>query len=181
MEALLGYLYGIQPNTTISTWRQWLTLRCAADKYLLRLLHKIADASMVAEINATTEPDEIFAIIRTLKHDHGHDDSLATLAESLRFDHLRNLIDNKDYRSYLDEDKERLWDQLDELSFAAGCEKKRLVCCKVCHKIWWSEDHDEHEAMTSACVRKGRRTSSGGRHQIERIWCWVVRGSVPRE
>lgn len=113
-------------------WREWLHLRMTADKYLEPKLSATADENFRESALECTSSDEIFDIIETIKSEVAHDESLVGFGEKMRRDNLDKLIRNDRYRAQLDSGgKEAIWQQLDELIFAADLVKKRYHLCTI--------------------------------------------------
>lgn len=169
MQLLLQHLYSIEPDPFQAPWRTWLNLRTTADKYPLSALRKLADTSLRSAVGCITNADSIFTIIRTLETKYADDDALTALAKSLRRENLHKLLRNARYRAYLDEDRSRLWKQLEELSFAAHLQEKTLSGCKRCGKLWWG---DRPEAVDQTCPATQVRNV---KHDIMSLPCWTQR------
>lgn len=145
--ALVHYLYNAKGDSDSAerqqSWDYYLNLRITGDKYLCMELKMSAEANLCAKIESMSDTTMILSILRTLQDEHPDDAILLRLAAQLRKTHFHKLIKDKGYRSYLDEDKERLWAQLDEL-IPFTKEQKTVVSCTKCSAIWWKSQAANH-------------------------------------
>lgn len=155
--AVVRHLYNAKSKVIIDVpvspteWEFYLKLRTTADKYLCHNLKISADISFRAVVRSTSDTTQIFHVIRTLQDEYSHDDALIRLAGELRKAHLPKLITEDGYRAYLNEDKERLWVQLDELASFATMEQKTVASCEKCPAVWWKGQAANH---TATCTVK---------------------------
>ena len=112
-------------------WQFGLNLYKAADKYLELELSAMAIASFRHVASQETDSDTVFDIIETINNDMAHDKKCVAFGEKLRKDNIGSLLKNDRFRAQLDASgKEAVWQQLDELIFAADLVKKRYFVCK---------------------------------------------------
>lgn len=78
----------------------------------------------------STHSDTIFDIIKAINNEMAHVERLAALGEKLRKDNLGILLTNDRYRAQIDSGgKEAIWQQLEDLIFAADLEEKGYYLC----------------------------------------------------
>jgi hypothetical protein len=113
-------------------WRVWLDLYKAADKYLELGLRLVANENFGKATRKTTSSGTIFDIVEAINNEMAHDKSLVGFGENLRKDNIGILLKDDRYRAQLDSSgKEAVWQQLDELVFAADLVKKRYHLCNT--------------------------------------------------
>lgn len=120
----------VADSTGKDEWRVWLNLQKAADKYLEPELSRAASKNFCQAATKSTNSDTIFDIIEAINSEMAHDEESVEFGEKLRKDNIGILLKNDRFRAQLDSGgKEAVWQQLDELVFAADLVKKRYFVC----------------------------------------------------
>lgn len=125
------YKLPIEPvSTGKQKWRFWLDLHQTADKYLEPELSLTANESFRQAALESTNSDTVFDIIEAINSEMAHDGELVEFGEKLRKDNIGSLLKNDRFRAQIDSGgKDAVWQQLDELIFAADLVKKRYFLC----------------------------------------------------
>lgn len=143
-------------------WRFLLDLQQAADKYLEPQLSRQATSAFCAAAEQSADADTVLDIIEAITNEMAHDEEFVGFGENMRKDNLGILLSNDRFRARLDNGgKEAIWQQLDELAFAADLEKKRCyLCSDHLHTVFCEpapstdqETAKEHCAVCEAQVR----------------------------
>lgn len=160
VEEILRKIYGCTlPEADQRSWRFWLNLVTAADKYLEVSLSDKANTFFVYSAWKEKNPDAIFDIIEAIKSEASLLEKLMQLAEQLRYHNLQALLDNDRYRATLDNDKALMWEQLDELKVRSwpapakctpgdGLVKKRHFLCPVHHSAFYTRSSTSTDKKT---------------------------------
>ena len=161
-------------------WRFWLDLYQTADKYLELRLSQLAIENFRETALASTNSDIVFDIMEAINNEVAHVAKLVDFGEKLRKNNLGILLKNARYRAQLDSGgKEAMWQQLDELLFAADLEEKRYFLCSdhfetVFHEPDLSADEETEEHCCAVCevrVLDGAGYfSTPPRHQERSAW-----------
>jgi len=133
-EYLLRYLYGAEQNScwndptnaTMSSLRNWVVLRIAADKYLLPMVNQHARKPFLAQAAGLSNSDEIVAFSSELKDSHNQHN----LAEAVRKIHIVKIFNLRSYRVLVEQDHEPLANQLDALAFSVDLKVEYATVCR---------------------------------------------------
>ena len=143
-------------------WRFLLDLHQTADKYLEPQLSRQANSAFCAAVEQNVDADTILDIVEAINNEMAHDQKFVAFGENLRKNNLGILLKNDRFRARLDSGgKGAIWQQLDELAFAADLEKKRYyLCSDHFHTVFCEpapstdeETAEEHCAVCEAQVR----------------------------
>lgn len=151
-----------QPN-----WRFWLNLHQTADKYLEPELSLTAKESFRQAAIESTNSDTVFDIIEAIKCEMTHDEETVELGEKLRKDNIGILLKNDRFRTQVDSGgKEAVWQQLNDLIFAADLVKKRYFLCVSHVPHMFHEPSNGADGKTQGpcaiCQAQNRGNSYGG-------------------
>lgn len=158
------YKLPLAPDPTgMAAWRVWHSLRTTADKYLEPRLSAAADSNFRASALATKDSNTIFDIMEIIKDEMAHEESLVEFAERLRKENIGKLLKNDRFRAQLDQSgKEAMWQQIDELIFAADLATKRYHLCFSHTKYVFQEPSlGANEMTTPPCRICDLRNSHG--------------------
>lgn len=137
-----------------SSWRLWLNVHLAADKYLEPELSTIAGQNFRRHALVCSDADEIFDLMEAIESEADHLELLVDLGAKLRENNMGKLLKNDRFRAQLDAGgKESLWQQLDELVFAADLEERRFALCHAHeHAIFLPRSGDDLQDSQGKCV-----------------------------
>lgn len=172
---LLRHIYDLPvvPDFTSGVqWRTWLNIRVAADKYLVPRLEKMADEKYRDAALACTDADEIFDVLDTIWTEMSHDRSLVAFAGAIRRNNLGKLLKNARFREHLDRGgKEALWEQLDELAFAADLGENRIALCGDHKRVVFKSTNELRSGYKHTCTLCNRNAYNTSRHvELEVAW-----------
>ncbi|OQN96476.1 hypothetical protein B0A48_17532 [Cryoendolithus antarcticus] len=109
-KALLEHLYQIEYDSSDDkSWRFYLALRTAADKYLLPELE--SEATQRFENTAFNLEDitEVVSVLRVLDRDYKQDQRMMDIRSDVHSTKLDTLLKCAEYRAYLNERPSLLW------------------------------------------------------------------------
>lgn len=158
------YKLPIEPaSTDKETWRFWLDLYQTADKNLEPQVCRFAIENFRSAALRSTDSDTVLNIIEAINNETAHVGKSVDFGEKLRKDNLGILLKNDRYRAQLESGgKEAMWQQLEELLFAADLEKKGYRLCSdhfetVFHERGFGveEETEEHCAVCEVRVLDG--------------------------
>jgi len=125
--------------------------------------------------------NDVFDIIEAINNEMTHDGELVKFGEKLRKDNIGRLLKNDRFRAKLDSGgKEAIWQQLDELVFAADLVKKSyFVCPSHTSDIFHEPSIDANEETMGYCTicQAQSRNDYGhygdgdsGQHRERTVW-----------
>jgi hypothetical protein len=167
----------VADKTGKEDWRVSLNLHQTADKYLESSLSQPALDNFRFDALGATNSDTIFDIVEAINSEMAHDEDLVDFGEKLRKDNIGILLKNDRYRAQLDKGgKEAVWQQLDELIFAAVLKKKRYYLCDThCQSMFQEPSIGADEETTdwcTVCKCSSRGYSYGSEQHLERT-AWL--------
>nr|OQO17401.1 hypothetical protein B0A51_15854 [Rachicladosporium sp. CCFEE 5018] len=132
LEALLEYLYQIEYDSSHDkSWRFYLALGTAADKYLLLALKDEAFQRLEYVISNLKKTPELVAVLQVLDSDYKQDARMTRIRNNIHIDNLDELLECFNYRTYLKEHPKLLWRDLCYSRHQLGMVKKELAAAKL--------------------------------------------------
>ncbi|KAK6439941.1 hypothetical protein LTR95_003837 [Oleoguttula sp. CCFEE 5521] len=171
LEALLLHLYQQDFDPDVSkSWRFYLDLRAAADKYLLPRLGQTANSRFQRAATRIKDTSEIVIILRALDSELSRHEGLTHYRNTLRRANFEPLLQCAEYRAYVDENTALLWRDLDDLRSDMAALKKEQ---------WLSKNDVEEQSLHLCKVHEAAVTDakspvaavSGGRQVDAECFC----------
>jgi Mn-dependent DtxR family transcriptional regulator len=123
VEHVLRHIYKIAvsppPDSqldTQSTWRYWLDVYVATDKYLESGLKQTAFSQVRALTQLRNTVEVIFGFILTLSTEMAHDEACSDLKSELFRNHLRALLQHEPFCRHVEKDTEIMWEIIERLN-----------------------------------------------------------------